>query len=179
MAFYGIGNNQNGSFGYGGFGFSRGFYGNSFDRIQQDRERAAAETVSPNPDERTITPGHKPSCECSTCKSRKYKDGSDESDVSFQTAQHIDPGSAGSRVRAHEGEHVANAYEKAAEKGGKVLQASVAIKTDICPECGRVYVSGGTTTTKIAYPNEENPYQKQRKAEDHEKVAGKNVDLSA
>ena len=133
MAFYGIGNNQNGSFGYGGFGFSRGFYGNSFDRIQQDKERAAAETTSPNPDERTITPGHKPSCECSTCKSRKYKDGSDESDVSFQTAQHIDPGSAGSRVRAHEGEHVANAYEKAAEKGGKVLQASVAIKPISAP----------------------------------------------
>ena len=53
-------------------------------------------------------------------------------------------------MRAHEGEHVSNAYNKAQEDGGKVLQASVSIKTAICPECGRVYVSGGTTRTTTA-----------------------------
>ena len=156
--------------GYGGYG-GFGMYG-SFGQ-------SAASSANFNPDEKEIVPGHKPACECESCRSRKYKDGSDESDVSFQTAQHVSPESAGARVRAHEGEHVTNAYEKAAEKGGKVLQASVAIKTDICPECGRVYVSGGTTTTRIMYPNEDNPYQKERKAQDAGKVTGKNVDLSA
>lgn len=127
---------------------------------------------------KTAKPGRVNPAECQTCKSRKYKDGSDESDVSFQTAQHISPESAGTRVRGHEQEHVANAYEKAAEKGGKVLQASVAIHTAICPECGRVYVSGGLTTTRIAYPNENNPYQKDRKAQQGDALRGANVDYT-
>ena len=32
------------------------------------------------------------------------------------------------------------------------MQASVSIKTAICPECGTTYVAGGETTTKIKYP---------------------------
>ena len=55
-------------------------------------------------------------------------------------------------MRAHEGEHVANAYSKAAQKGGEVMSVSVRIETAICPECGKNYVSGGTTSTKIRYP---------------------------
>lgn len=115
--------------------------------------------------------------ECQTCKERKYQDGSDEN-VSFKSAQHISPTSAGARVRAHEGEHVSNAYTKAKEGGGKVLQASVSIHTAICPECGRTYVSGGTTHTKISYPNEENPYQKERKFQHGMGLRGENVDLA-
>ena len=116
--------------------------------------------------------------ECQTCKERKYKDGSDECDVSFQTAQHIDPSAAGARVRAHEGEHVSNAYQKAAKNGGKVLQASVAIHTAVCPECGRVYVSGGTTTTKIQYKNEDNPYTKNMKNRDKGLLSGMNFEAA-
>ena len=104
-------------------------------------------------------PGKVNKAECETCKQRKYQDGSNEN-VSFKSAQHISPTAAGARVRAHEQEHVSNAYSKAAEDGGKVLQASVAIHTAVCPECGRTYISGGTTTTKISYSNEDNPYQK-------------------
>lgn len=115
--------------------------------------------------------------ECQTCKERKYQDGSDEN-VSFKSAQHISPESAGARVRAHEGEHVSNAYNKASEEGGKVLQASVSIKTAICPECGRTYVSGGTTHTRISYPNENNPYQKARKSEQGIGFRGENMDLT-
>ena len=115
--------------------------------------------------------------ECQTCKERKYQDGSDEN-VSFKSAQHISPGSAGARVRAHEGEHVSNAYTKAKEDGGKVLQASVSIRTAICPECGRTYVSGGTTHTKISYPNEDNPYQKERKFQHSMGLRGENIDLA-
>ncbi|SFG83995.1 hypothetical protein [Oribacterium sp. WCC10] len=90
--------------------------------------------------------------ECQTCKNRKYQDGSNEMDVSFKSASHISVGEAPSKVRAHEQEHVSNAYQKADEKNGKVLQASVSIKTAVCPECGTTYVAGGETTTKISYP---------------------------
>ena len=114
--------------------------------------------------------------ECETCASRKYQDGSDE-EVSFKSPQHVAPEAAAARVRGHEGEHVANAYAKAREKGGKVLNASVAIHTSVCPECGRTYVSGGTTTTQIKYPNEENPYQKNRKNADSGALAGMNFDV--
>ena len=114
--------------------------------------------------------------ECETCATRKYQDGSDEN-VSFKSAQHISPNAAGARVRGHEQEHVNNAYDKAAEGGGKVLQASVAIHTSICPECGRTYVSGGVTSTKIAYPNEDNPYQKNRKEADAGLLKGMNFDV--
>lgn len=88
--------------------------------------------------------------ECQTCKNRKYQDGSDEM-VSFKSAAHISPQAAAGRVRAHEGEHVSNAYDKAAQKNGTVVYASVSIHTSVCPECGKTYVSGGTTNTAIRY----------------------------
>ena len=115
-------------------------------------------------------PGRKSSPQdCETCKNRKYQDGSDEFDVSFQTPQHVDPSAAGAAVRAHEYEHVANAYQKAKETGGKVLSVGVSIHTAVCPECGRVYVSGGLTKSTIATPTGEsdkdkNPYDQQKDA---------------
>ena len=115
--------------------------------------------------------------ECETCKNRKYQDGSDEM-VSFKSAQHISPQSAPARVRGHEAEHVSNAYKDAAMNNGKVLQASVSIKTAVCPECGRTYVCGGETTTKIRYENEDNPYQKERKALHRQGLVGANIDLT-
>lgn len=116
-----------------------------------------------------------PSQECETCKRRKYQDGSDEM-VSFKSAAHISPESAAARVRAHEQEHVSNAYKKAAANNGKVISASVSIRTAICPECGRTYVSGGTTHTQIKYFNEDNPYQKGLKSADRAKYSGMNAD---
>lgn len=120
-----------------------------------------------------------PNEECETCEKRKYQDGSDEHNVSFKAAAHIDPNAAASAVRAHENQHVSNAYKKAAQDNGKVLRASVTIHTSICPECGRSYVSGGTTNTQIKYYNEENPYQKDLKQTDGLKYTGMNVDLTA
>ncbi len=114
--------------------------------------------------------------ECETCKNRKYQDGSDEM-VSFKSAQHISPQSAPARVRGHEAEHVSNAYKDAAMNNGKVLQASVSLKTAVCPECGRTYVCGGETTTKIKYENENNPYEKERKAMHRQGLVGANIDL--
>lgn len=116
--------------------------------------------------------------ECETCNNRKYQDGSNEN-VSFKSASHISPESAGSAVRAHEGEHVSNAYTKAAQQNGKVINASVSIHTSVCPECGRTYVSGGTTNTMIKYNNEDNPYQKNQKALDAATLIGANIDYVA
>lgn len=112
-----------------------------------------------------------PGEECQTCKNRKYKDGSDEN-VSFKAAAHISPEAAAGRVRAHEGEHVANAYSKAAQKGGEVLSVSVRIETAVCPECGKNYVSGGTTSTKIRYPaDSEKAKEKSSPTNDRDKGA--------
>lgn len=117
-----------------------------------------------------------PNKECETCKNRKYQDGSDEM-VSFKSASHISPTRAGAAVRAHEQEHVTNAYNKAATNNGEVLSANVVLKTSVCPECGRSYVSGGTTHTQIKYYNEENPYQKDLKRSEGTKYSGMNTDL--
>lgn len=131
-----------------------------------------------NPGESTeVSPGRKTSpAECQTCKERKYQDGSDEM-VSFKSAAHISPQASASRVMAHEQEHVSNAYQKAAEGNGKVILASVTLKTAICPECGRSYVAGGTTATQIKYPNEnQSPYMKNRKSTDICATKGNNLD---
>lgn len=114
--------------------------------------------------------------ECETCNNRRYQDGSDEM-VSFKAPGHIAPESSATVVRAHEQEHVANAYSKAAQKNGKVMQASVALKTATCPECGRSYVAGGTTTTQIKY-NEEHPYGKNQKVADQSLLLGMNFDVA-
>lgn len=133
-----------------------------------------------NPGESTQKmPGRKSSpAECETCKNRKYQDGSDEM-VSFKSPSHISPDAAASRVRSHEQEHVNNAYKDAAQNNGKVISCNVSIKTSVCPECGRTYVSGGTTSTQIRYFNEDNPYQKDLKSSDAaNKYLGMNVDLA-
>ena len=115
--------------------------------------------------------------ECKTCENRKYQDGSNEM-VSFKAAAHIPAQAAASVVRAHEQEHVSNAYAKADQKGGEVVRASVSIHTAICPECGRSYISGGTTSTQIRYPNESNPYQQDLKTADAARLRGLNVDYA-
>lgn len=136
--------------------------------------------IARNPGESNVkSPGRKSSpAECETCKNRKYQDGSDEM-VSFKAAAHISPNAAASRVRSHEQEHVANAYKEAEENNGKVLSCNVSIHSAVCPECGRTYVSGGTTATQIRYRNEENPYQKEMKSSDAaNKYLGMNVDIA-
>lgn len=120
-----------------------------------------------------------PAYECETCENRKYQDGSNEADVSFKSATNVSPEAAASAVRSHEQQHVSNAYQKAEKDNGEVLSATVAIHTSICPECGRTYVSGGTTRTTIKYTNEENPYQKDLKAQHASVLSGANINMIA
>ncbi len=159
-----------GGFNIIGYGYGYGDYQNgntlSLDPLSRDAQSNIDDPIK----------GASKKTECQTCKNRKYVDGSDEM-VSFKSPTKINPSSVGARVMSHEKEHVANAYNKAEQKNGKVLQASVALKTAICPECGKAYVAGGTTTTKIAYPKD-NPYGANIKSAQRDAIVGSNVDAA-
>ena len=49
---------------------------------------------------------------------------------------------------------------KAQQEDRKVVSQSVTYHTDICPECGKTYVSGGTTRT-VTKANTDNQAQQQ------------------
>lgn len=131
-------------------------------------------------DSHRVKSGYKSSpADCQTCRERKYQDGSNETDVSFKSPGHISPRASASAVMAHEQQHVSNAYQEASEKDGRVVSCGVSLRTAVCPECGTVYVSGGTTSTSISYPDESNPYQKDKKAQDAIRLIGANIDYAA
>lgn len=116
--------------------------------------------------------------ECSTCANRTYVDGSNEMNVSFKSPGHISPQASAGTVKAHEMQHVSNAYSKASKGDGKVMQATVSLNYSRCPECGRSYVSGGETVTAIKY-QKGNPYSANAKAYDAANGAiGGNLDIA-
>ena len=120
--------------------------------------------------------------ECQTCKNRKYVDGSNESNVSFKTPGHINPQNSASVVASHEREHVKNAVNEGNKKGNKLLSVSVSLETSVCPECGRTYVSGGTTRTITKKSIDEpklNPYNQGEELVKRFLMQGANIDLVA
>ena len=121
---------------------------------------------------RKVTP-----TECQTCKNRRYQDGSDEM-VSFKTPGKIAPGESFAKVKAHEMEHVSNAIAKGNEKGNELVSVSVKLKTAICPECGRAYVEGGTTSSTIKTTYSNDAYGRNRKAFEAEATKGNRIDFS-
>lgn len=140
--------------------------------------QSAAPSVSPDaaaipgrsritdPEGQTRIPG-KPDTdtyECQTCKNRKYQDGSNDPGVSFKTPTRLSPERAAFAIRAHEAEHVAHARVKAQKEDQEIVSQSVSYRTGICPECGRVYMAGGTTRTtfRSAPVVEEAPVEKGR-----------------
>lgn len=118
---------------------------------------------------------------CHTCEQRKYKDGSDENNVSFKAPGNISPEQSTAKVMAHEQEHVANAKKEAMAEGKQLLSASVTMRIGVCPECGRTYIAGGetSTTTKTVTYQENNPYDQARKTIEGSFYRGNNLDLSA
>lgn len=102
--------------------------------------------------------------ECETCKNRKYQDGSNDPGVSFKTPTRLSPERAAFAIRAHEAEHVAHAKAKAQKEDQDIVSQSVSYRTGVCPECGRVYMAGGTTRTtfRSASVVEEQPVEKGR-----------------
>lgn len=93
--------------------------------------------------------------ECQTCKNRTYKDGSNDPGVSFKNATHLDPETASYAIRSHEGEHVAHNRAQAERENREIVSQTVTYHTDVCPECGKVYMSGGTTKTVSKASNEQ------------------------
>ncbi len=158
------------------YGYSAGYGSFVYNNIPVDR-------ISPiNKDEQNLSEAEIRSMkrigklECKACRERRYQDSSDEM-VSFKSPGHISPGASGAAVRAHEQEHVSNAYKDAAKNNGQVIQASVALNRSTCPECGRSYVAGGTTTTQIKY-QESNPYSTNQKLADQSILLGMNFDVA-
>jgi hypothetical protein len=109
--------------------------------------------------------GKKAGAECQTCKRRKYQDGSNDPTVSFKAPTSLPRGAEAYAVAAHESEHVANEKGNAARNHREVVSQTVQINTSVCPECGRVYVAGGKTTTFT------------REKADQQATVGRNLDL--
>lgn len=109
---------------------------------------------------------------CETCAKRKYQDESDDPGVSFQTPTNVGPEQAASAVRGHEMEHVVREQAKARREDRKVVSQSVSYHTAICPECGKAYVSGGTTRTVTAANNQPDAAYDQARQEREKTPAG-------
>ena len=92
---------------------------------------------------------------CQTCKDRKYVDQSSDSSVSYQSPTHISPEQSASKVMSHEREHISNDRAKAEQEDRKVISQTVSLATSLCPECGKMYVSGGSARTVTAAKNNE------------------------
>ncbi|MDR1135462.1 MAG: hypothetical protein LBL49_04690 [Clostridiales Family XIII bacterium] len=116
-----------------------------------EKEQVAYRRTEDADDERKRRGGKKKSGdgsqECQSCKSRRYKDVSDDPSVSFQSPTKLSDAEAGSAVRAHEQEHVSHEQAKAERENREVVSQNVVIHYAVCPECGKIYVAGGTTTT--------------------------------
>ncbi|MGN0688182.1 MAG: hypothetical protein ACI4KA_08760 [Oscillospiraceae bacterium] len=137
-------------------GLSRGFSvgstasqktGDSAQAYVSDRRE---DVIAPSADKRKDDSKRRfDSFECKTCENRRYQDGSDDAGVSCQTPTKFSPETAAARVRGHEQEHVVRNQAKAEREGSEIVSQTVTLHTGICPECGKVYISGGTTETTI------------------------------
>lgn len=87
-----------------------------------------------------------PKTGCETCQSRKYKDGSNDSGVSFQSARSMPASTAGIRVASHEGEHMTRETAKANKEGDVITNKRVTFQYGCCPECNKMYIKGGLTS---------------------------------
>ena len=59
---------------------------------------------------------------------------------------------------------MAHEQAKAQREDRKVVSQSVTLHTDICPECGKSYISGGTTRT-VTKANPQEPAQQPQEEE--------------
>lgn len=134
-----------------------GIENNSLSKNPSDiiKEEDLKKNLSPSAEKRLKEIG---ALECSTCASRQYIDGSDDPSVSFKTGGNISPESSYSVVRGHEQEHVSNESARAKSENKEVVSQSVVLTSSSCPECGKVYVSGGTTETVTKTKPEESVY---------------------
>ena len=93
--------------------------------------------------------------ECATCASRRYQDDSNDGGVSFQSPTHVSPEGSAAAVMSHEREHMSRNAAFAKAENREVVSSSIQIFTAVCPECGRVYTSGGVTRTVTRAKNDD------------------------
>lgn len=109
-----------------------------------------------NPNSNKVKNNRERATICKTCQMRAYQDGSNDPGVSMKSPTKISPENAASAVMSHEQEHVTREQAKAKSEDRQVVSQSVVLHNAICPECGKTYVSGGTTTTVTASKQEKN-----------------------
>jgi arginine repressor len=78
---------------------------------------------------------------------RRYQDVSPEVAVSLKFGAKVGTAVAGAVVGGHELQHAMHARMRAAREGKRV-QVLITMHYSVCPECGRMYVAGGTTTVR-------------------------------
>lgn len=135
---------------YGGFSKSNHFEGSVNGFANQAKMKNLSEdelALLKKPDSAKTPQEVIEESECKTCAERKYQDGSNDPGVSFKTAAHISPEQSAAKVRSHEYEHVVREQAKADREDREVVRQTVTLHTNICPECGVTYVSGGLTNT--------------------------------
>ena len=96
-------------------------------------------------------------CRCETCSNRRYVDVSDDPGVSFQAPTRLTPGQAAIAVPSHEREHYHREAARAHREDRDILHNSIRIFTDVCPECGITFVSGGEHRIVTRSSPEEDP----------------------
>lgn len=115
---------------------------------EQPQQKSPFDTLELSNTKESDKTKNDPSVEkCRTCQNRKYQDGSNDPSVSFKTPTTLSPDRAAAAVRNHEMQHVFHEQANAKRENREVVSQSVIYKTGICPECHRVYVSGGETRT--------------------------------
>ena len=170
----GIGMNYGAYNAYSAYSANASAYKGYVSPAMQERADSIKEAMGINP--KSKEEAHKAQGgKCETCENRTYQDGSDEM-VSFKTPTKISPEQAYGKVLSHEKEHVANAVAEGSKPNKELVSATVTLKTDICPECGRSYIAGGTTTTVMKTYNSD-PYSQNRKSYEAESLKGNGVDL--
>lgn len=97
--------------------------------------------------------------------------------VSFKTPGRISAEESYAKVMAHEQEHVSNAIAEGSKPDKQLLSATVTLRMSVCPECGRSYVSGGSTNTVMRTYNSD-PYSQNFKSMEKEAFSGNFVDMS-
>ena len=99
---------------------------------------------------------------------RKYQDGSQDTDVSFQYPTALTSAQSFLAVPAHERQHVANSISEAILEGRQV-RTIVSYKLRYDPNTGKPYLAGGTTRT-LHLPHFE--------IQSKEDSLGKNIDVT-
>ena len=138
-------------------------------------EIGAARATTPSQTVGTKETKETQKAECQTCKERKYMDQSIVSDVSFPPPHLSAPGLAAQMFWTPAGVHVQTGCAHGKKQKTRLVSVSVSLKTGVCPECGKTYIAGGTTRTKML-TYRENPYDQGRKAVEGTMLRGMNFD---